>query len=94
MFMTMTPVHRYLREVDLDLSRHICSQNIHIDKARVLVTGTNKAGGTTRQVGWFRQAGLQGRWVRSIDVPALTANIFAAATNRTNIHKRTGTMRH
>ncbi len=53
----------------------------------------NKAGGPTRQ------AGLQGRWADktvglTIGVPALTANIFAAATNRTNIYNKTGGMLH
>jgi hypothetical protein len=34
--------------------------------------------------------GLTRGWIRSIDVPTLTANIFATATNRTNIHKKAG----
>jgi hypothetical protein len=42
----------------------------------------NKAGGPTRQVG------QQGRWAGSTEVPTLTANIFVAATNRTNIDKK------
>ncbi len=44
----------------------------------------NKAGGPTWQVG------QQGRQAKSIDGPALTAHIFAAATNRTNINNKTG----
>ncbi len=41
-----------------------------------------------RLAGWQigRLAGLQGWQARLIDVPTLTDNIFAAATNRTNIH--------
>ncbi len=33
-------------------SKHISSQKIHFFKTRVLVAGTNKAGGLTRQEGW------------------------------------------
>jgi len=40
------------------------------------------------------KAGTQGRQAGSIDVPTLTGNIFAAATNKTNIHNRTGTTHH
>ncbi len=50
----------------------------HFNKTRAIVAGTNKAGGLTRQ-----GAGL-------IDVLTLTANIFAMATNTTNIHNKTG----
>jgi len=50
--------------------KHIILQQIHFDKARMLVVGKNKAG-------W------QGRWAGWSSVPAATANIFAAATNRT-----------
>ncbi len=39
-----------------------------------------------------RQVGEQGWLARSLDVPALTANICVAATNRTNIHTKTGEM--
>jgi hypothetical protein len=39
----------------------------------------------TRQVG-----SLAGRQAGTIDVPALTDSIFAAANNRTNIHSKTG----
>jgi len=35
-------------------------------------------------------AGWQGSQARSIDVPTLTANIYAAATDITNIHNKTG----
>ncbi len=33
-----------------------------------------------------RQVGQQGRRAGLIDIPALTANIYVAATNWTNIH--------
>ncbi len=60
----------------------------------------NKAGGPTRQVGqqgrWANKAGgptwqvgEQGSRAGLIDVPALTSNIFVAATNRTSIHNKT-----
>jgi hypothetical protein len=39
---------------------------------------------------WVRQAGQQGWQGRSIDVPTLTANIFAAPINKTNFHNKTG----
>jgi hypothetical protein len=68
--------HRYLREVNC--SRHIISKN-HFHKIRALAVGTNKAGGLTRQVSQVNKCA------------ALTANIFAAATNRLNIHKTGGT---
>ncbi len=55
----------------------------------------NKAGRPTRQVGQQgRQANKAGRQARSIDVPTLTANIFAMTTNRPNIHNKAGSMRH
>ncbi len=41
-----------------------------------------------------RQASWQGRWAGSIDVPALNANIFVAATSRTNIHNKKGVSHH
>ncbi len=37
-----------------------------------------------------RQTGQQGRRAESINVPALTADIFTLATNRTNIPNKTG----
>jgi hypothetical protein len=48
----------------------------------------DQAGGPTRQVG------QQGRRAESIDVPALTANIFVGGTNRTNIRNKTCSMHH
>jgi hypothetical protein len=50
----------------------------HIDK-------TNQAGQANGQSSKGRQVG----WV---NVPALIANIFAAATNRTNIHNKTSSL--
>jgi hypothetical protein len=50
---------------------------------------TNKAGGLTRQAGQVRQSGSQ---ADSIDLATLIANIFAAATNRTKIHNKTGSL--
>ncbi len=48
-----------------------------------------KQGGQANKAGkQKRQAGQQGRQVWPINVPALTANIFAAATYRTNIHNK------
>ncbi len=68
--------HRYLWKVDF--SRHISLQKIHFSNTRALVAGTNK------QVGW------QGRQARSTDVAELAVNIFAATTDRTNVHNKTG----
>ncbi len=62
--------HRYER--DADCSRSISSQKIHINKTNVPVAGTNKAGRLTGQAGQVQRC-----------TPS-TANIFAAATNRTN----------
>ncbi len=42
-----------------------------------------------KQTGKINKAGML-----TIDVLASTANIFAAATNRTNIHNKTGGMCH
>jgi len=56
-------------------------------KARLLRIHFNKStsyGHTTKQ------AGQQGKMALSINVPALTANISVVATNRTNIHNKTG----
>jgi hypothetical protein len=39
---------------------------------------------------WVGQTGQQGWQGRSIDVPPLTANIFAALFNKTNFHNKTG----
>jgi hypothetical protein len=68
--------HRYLRKVDF--SRHISFQKISFYKTRALVAGTSMAGRQKRQVGWV------------IDKPYIAANIFAAATNRTNKTDRLG----
>jgi hypothetical protein len=38
--------------------------------------------------------GQQGRQAGSINGPAVTANIFAAAANRINIHNKTGSTSH
>ncbi len=73
--------HRYLREVDC--SEHISSQKIHCNKTRALVWAQNRQAGKIMQEGW------QGRQPKWINVPAITANIFVAATNRTNIHNKT-----
>jgi hypothetical protein len=82
----------HLREVDG--SKHTSCENIHFNKIRMLKAGTNKVGGTARQVGWVnqvgwvRQVGQQGRQTVTIPVPFLSANILATATNRTNIHNK------
>ncbi len=60
--------HRYLRDVDLFKAYWVA--NIHFNKTGVLVVGTGRAGGLTRQVGWMK----------------ISANIFMGATNRTSIH--------
>ncbi len=63
----------------------------------MIVVVTNKAGRLARQVGRVRQAGgprYAGMQARSIDVPTVTANIFAAATNRTNILNKTSSSWH
>jgi hypothetical protein len=82
----------HLREVDG--SRHISCENIHFNKIKMLKAGTNKAGGTARQVGWVRQVGQQGRQAVTIPVPFLTANILATATNINNIHNKTSAINH
>ncbi len=74
------------------------------------VADTKKAGRPMRQSSqWGRQANETGRpmmqagqldrqakWSRQarLIVPALSANIFTAATGRTNIHNKTGYMHH
>jgi hypothetical protein len=63
-------MHRYLSKVDC--SRHISLQKIHFHRIKCQWLAQNMAGGLTMQAGW------------SQDVPALNANTFAAATNRTN----------
>ncbi len=68
--------HRYLWKVDF--SRHINLQKIHFNNTRALVAGINKL------MGW------QGRQAGSTDVRTLAANIFAAATDRTNVHNKRG----
>jgi hypothetical protein len=54
----------------------------------------DKAGWQTRQAGkqgrQADKAGRQARQARSIDGPDLASNIFAVATNRNNIQKKTG----
>ncbi len=63
--------HRYLREVD-------CSRQISFQKS----TSTNKEHlQRHKQDSWARS----GRQAKPIDVPALTANIFAEATIRANV---------
>jgi hypothetical protein len=74
--------HRY--ETEADSSRHISSQKIHINKTRELVVGIYKACSLTMLTGWVRQASQQCQWLRPKDMPASTAKVFAAATNRTN----------
>jgi hypothetical protein len=68
--------HRNLTKVDY--SRHISFEKINFYKTRALVAGTSVAGRQKRQVGWV------------IDKPYIAANIFAAATNRTNKRDRPG----
>ncbi len=60
----------------------------------MLVAGTNKASGPTNQAGQVTLVGQQGRWAGWIDAPAITANNFAAATNITHIHSKTGSVSH
>jgi hypothetical protein len=38
----------------------------------------------------IREEGQQGRWAGSIDMHALSANVFAVAAKRINIHIKTG----
>jgi hypothetical protein len=45
--------HRYLRDVDLFKAYWVA--NIHFNKTGVLVVGTGRAGGLTRQVGWMKR---------------------------------------
>jgi hypothetical protein len=59
---------------------HISVQNIHLNKTRAIVAGTNKA---SAQQG--EQAGL-------IDLPALIAIIVWAGTNRAKVHNKTGSI--
>ena len=51
---------------------------VHIDKPKQ-ASEANEQSAKTRQVGW-------------VNVPALAANIFVAATKCTNIHNNTGDM--
>ncbi len=61
------------------------TKKIHFNNTRALVGGANKTG---------RWADEASRQARLINVPTLTANIFAAAMNRTNVHNKTGGMCH
>jgi hypothetical protein len=54
------------------------SEEVHFNKMRPLVAGTNKGSGPKRQAGQVNK------------YPTITANIFVAATNRTNIYDKTG----
>jgi hypothetical protein len=82
--------HRYLWKVNC--SRYFSLTKICFNKTKWLCWAQNK------KVGWqgreTRQVGRQGSRAWSIDVPALTANIFSAATNTTNIHNKADSMRH
>jgi hypothetical protein len=62
----------FLYEREAGCSRSISSQKIHINKTKVPVAGTDKEGRLTGQAGQVQRC-----------APS-TANIFAAATNRTN----------
>jgi hypothetical protein len=60
-----------------------------------MFVGKNKAGRQADKAGRLTgQAGWQGRRAGWIDVPALTANIIAMVTDRTNIHNDTGGAHH
>jgi hypothetical protein len=59
--------HRYLRKLVCS-NAYYFAEKIHF----------NKSAGNRHKT---RQMGLQGRQAWSIDVPALAANIFVAATN-------------
>ncbi len=86
-FQLTSALHRYLRKVDC--SSHISLQKIHFSKSANSghIDKTKKAGQIIERSTKTRQAS----WV---NVPALTANIFAAATNRTNILNKTGGTLH
>ncbi len=68
--------------IEVDCSRHIDLLDIHFNKAMALEEA---------QTG---QLGRHGRWGRRIDAPALTANIFVAASNISNINKKTDSKCH
>jgi hypothetical protein len=55
----------------------ISFQNVHINQSERLQQSQTTKPKQDRQAG-------------SIDMPALTVNIFAVATNRTNIHSKAG----
>ncbi len=89
----------FIRSLEL-LSRSLELFHFNESKPVDRASCPDQAGGPTRQVGkqgrWAnnaggptRQVGQQGRRAESIDVPALTANIFVVATNRTNIRNKT-----
>ncbi len=75
--------HRYLGKVDCSSynSSPKLAPNVSVRSGHKLLS-QNKADGPTRQ------AGSQG------SVPAITAKIFAEASLRSNIHKKTGSERH
>jgi hypothetical protein len=56
-------------------------KKIHLTKSACSDIGKTKQAGQVKQYAQASQAG----WV---NYPALTANIFAVATNRTNIHNK------
>ncbi len=54
-----------------------------------------QAGRLANKAGWqIRQAGQQGRQADRTGWPTLSANIFVAATIRTNIHNKKGSTCH
>jgi hypothetical protein len=79
------PGHRYLSKVNCrgilvyqNIYLNQSASSGHIDKTKQPVE-VNGQSTKTRQAGLF-------------NVPALTTNIFAAATNNTIIHNKTGSM--
>jgi hypothetical protein len=77
--------HRYLRKVD-------CSRHTSLHKIYFNSRASSRHIGKTRQVGMVNEQATKTRQMGWVNVPALTTNIFAASTNRTNIHNKTDSM--
>jgi hypothetical protein len=48
----------------------------------------------TRRVDWVNEPSTKIRQAGWVDLPHLSANIFAAGTSKTNIHNKTGSTHH
>ncbi len=81
------------KKFDLVHAVHVCSLCVSYDLYELSSSGGTidiKKFTSTRAI----VAGTKGRWAWSIDMPTLTANIFAAATSITHIYNKDGGMKH